>query len=209
MRQVVRWRPLVSPRDRAQPDPTRWLPADFTPSANRYVVQRRPNLRRLPRWKRPDQEGAGADELARPLVARANAARARPRDGRERARRSSSRGSGSSATASSSREMWRRERPAIAWRAIYHELKRLEFRGEVRRGYFVRGLSGAQFALPEAVEMLRSTTPDETRRPIVMTASDPANVFVAADAAGSGARCIRAPAQPRRAARHDRRRRRA
>src|SRR5262249_17873443 len=61
-RQVVRWRPLVSPRDRAQPDPTRWLPADFTPSANRYVVQRRPNLRRLPRWKRPDkgpQEATG------------------------------------------------------------------------------------------------------------------------------------------------------
>src|SRR5262249_19524389 len=55
MRQVIQWRPLVSPRDRNQPDPTRWLPADFTPSANRYVVQRRPNLRRLPRWKRPDK----------------------------------------------------------------------------------------------------------------------------------------------------------
>ncbi|HEY7394548.1 MAG TPA: DEAD/DEAH box helicase, partial [Gemmatimonadaceae bacterium] len=55
MRQVVRWRPLISPRDRNQPDPTRWLPADFTPSANRPIVQRRPNLRRLPRWKRPDK----------------------------------------------------------------------------------------------------------------------------------------------------------
>jgi ATP-dependent Lhr-like helicase len=75
------------------------------------------------------------------------------------------------------REMWRRERPAIAWRAIYHELKRLEFRGEVRRGYFVRGLSGAQFALPEAVEMLRGVTSGEEASPIVMTLTDPANVF--------------------------------
>src|SRR6185436_19661576 len=57
LRQVVRWRPLVTPRDKAQPDPTRWLPADFAPSADRYVVQRRPNLRRLPKWKRPDKEG--------------------------------------------------------------------------------------------------------------------------------------------------------
>ena len=54
-----------------------------------------------------------------------------------------------------SRDWWRRERPAVGWREIYHELKRLEFRGEVRRGYFVAGLAGAQFALPEAVEMLR------------------------------------------------------
>ena len=39
----------------------------------------------------------------------------------------------------------------MEWRAIYHELKRLEFRGDVRRGYFVAGHAGAQFALPEAV----------------------------------------------------------
>ena len=63
MRQVIRWRPLVSPRDRTQPDPTRWLPADFTPSANRHVVQRRPNLRRLPRWKRPGQVAGGIDAI--------------------------------------------------------------------------------------------------------------------------------------------------
>jgi ATP-dependent Lhr-like helicase len=75
------------------------------------------------------------------------------------------------------REIWRRERPAIGWRAIYHELKRFEFRGEVRRGYFVRGLSGAQFALPEAVEMLRAEDANTARGTVVITASDPANVF--------------------------------
>jgi ATP-dependent Lhr-like helicase len=74
--------------------------------------------------------------------------------------------------------MWRRERPAIAWRAIYRELKRLEFRGEVRRGYFVRGLSGAQFALPEAVETLRAIR----RRPangelVLVAAADPLNLL--------------------------------
>ena len=56
LRHVVRWRPFVSARMRNQPDPTRWLPADYSPSTNRPVVQRRPNLRRLPKW-RPPTEG--------------------------------------------------------------------------------------------------------------------------------------------------------
>jgi ATP-dependent Lhr-like helicase len=76
-----------------------------------------------------------------------------------------------------SREVWRRERPSVGWRSIYRELKRFEFRGEVRRGYFVRGLSGAQFALPEAVEMLRAEPPPGEHGSVVMTAADPANVF--------------------------------
>jgi ATP-dependent Lhr-like helicase len=176
LRLVVRWRPMVSPRDRTQPDPTRWLPADFTPSANRYVVQRRPNLRRLPRWQRPDQEGAeptnwpGRWSLVRaprvlgPEVDESAWAEMIARQWLDR-------------YGIVAREMWRRERPVIAWRAIYRELKRLEFRGEVRRGYFVRGLSGAQFALPEAVEMLRGVVSTESAPPVVMTATDPANVF--------------------------------
>ena len=176
LRLVVRWRPMVSPRDRAQPDPTRWLPADFTPSANRYVVQRRPNLRRLPRWHRPDQEGAeptnwpGRWSLVRvprvlgPEVDESAWAEMIARQWLDR-------------YGVVAREMWRRERPVIGWRAIYRELKRLEFRGEVRRGYFVRGLSGAQFALPEAVEMLRGVASSEGAAPVVLTASDPANVF--------------------------------
>jgi ATP-dependent Lhr-like helicase len=175
MRAVVRWRPFVNPRDRNQPDPTRWLPADFEPSANRYVVQRRPNLRRLPKWKRPDkvapEEGGwpGRWSLVRaprvlgPEIDESAAGELVARQWLER-------------YGIVSREMWRRERPGVEWRAIYRELKRLEFRGEVRRGYFVRGLSGAQFALPEAVELLRSNE-ETTAAPVVMTASDPANVY--------------------------------
>jgi ATP-dependent Lhr-like helicase len=76
-----------------------------------------------------------------------------------------------------SRDWWRRERPAVGWREIYHELKRLEFRGEVQRGYFVAGLAGAQFALPDAVEMLRVPVPEGVEEIVVMSASDPANVY--------------------------------
>jgi ATP-dependent Lhr-like helicase len=66
-----------------------------------------------------------------------------------------------------------------SWRAIYRELKRLEMRGDVRRGYFVEGLAGAQFALPEVVERLRLATEDAERAEapvVVLAASDPANV---------------------------------
>ncbi len=41
------------------------------------------------------------------------------------------------------------------WRVLYEVLTRLELAGEVRRGYFAEGLSGAQFALPEAVDQLQ------------------------------------------------------
>jgi ATP-dependent Lhr-like helicase len=67
----------------------------------------------------------------------------------------------------------------VSWRAIYRELKRLEFRGEVRRGYFVKGLGGAQFAMPDAVEWLRTVAGEDqtTANFVVMAASDPANVY--------------------------------
>jgi ATP-dependent Lhr-like helicase len=78
-----------------------------------------------------------------------------------------------------SRDWWRRERPPVSWRSIYRELKRLEFRGEVRRGYFVKGLGGAQFALPDAVEWLRAVAAEDPSAQgfVVMAASDPANVY--------------------------------
>ena len=57
LREVIRFRPLLPGNRRDDPDPTRWLPADFSPSPGRPVVQRRPNLRRLPKWRRPDLPG--------------------------------------------------------------------------------------------------------------------------------------------------------
>lgn len=64
---------------------------------------------------------------------------------------------------------------AWEWSAIYQEMQRLEMRGEVRRGYFVQGLPGVQFALPEVVERLRSAMDDEAL--VLLNACDPANLY--------------------------------
>ena len=48
---------------------------------------------------------------------------------------------------------------------LYAELGNLELLGTARRGYFVEGLGGAQFALPGAVERLRSLPGDRRLLP--------------------------------------------
>jgi ATP-dependent Lhr-like helicase len=60
--------------------------------------------------------------------------------------------------------------------ALYPELSQLETLGIARRGYFVEGLGGAQFALPGAVERLRSAPAGETA-PVVLSAVDPAQPY--------------------------------
>jgi ATP-dependent helicase Lhr and Lhr-like helicase len=66
--------------------------------------------------------------------------------------------------------------------AVYAELKALETLGLCRRGYFVEGLGGAQFALGGAVERLRELRPseDEDAEPLVLAAADPAQPYGAA-----------------------------
>jgi ATP-dependent Lhr-like helicase len=49
-----------------------------------------------------------------------------------------------------------RERIPIPWRDVARACRTLEARGEVRGGRFVAGFDGEQYALPEAVTMLRS-----------------------------------------------------
>jgi len=49
--------------------------------------------------------------------------------------------------------------------AVYGQLRALETLGVCRRGYFVEGLGGAQFALPGAVERLRELRPREDEEP--------------------------------------------
>jgi ATP-dependent helicase Lhr and Lhr-like helicase len=60
--------------------------------------------------------------------------------------------------------------------SIYGELQNLELLGTARRGYFVEGLGGAQFALPGAVERLRSL-PRSDGSLLVLGATDPANPY--------------------------------
>ncbi len=59
---------------------------------------------------------------------------------------------------------------------MYPVLKALEDAGRVRRGYFVAGLGGAQFAVPGAVDRLRAyREPDG--KVVVLAATDPANAY--------------------------------
>ncbi len=62
----------------------------------------------------------------------------------------------------------------------YRVLRSMEEAGQVRRGYFVEGLGGAQFALPGAVDRLRALSGEATGAgapPVVLAATDPANPF--------------------------------
>ena len=64
--------------------------------------------------------------------------------------------------------------------AVYGELKDLETIGVCRRGYFVEGLGGAQFALAGAVERLRELRAEDEPEPLVLAAADPAQPYGAA-----------------------------
>ena len=64
---------------------------------------------------------------------------------------------------------------------MYSELRALETLGLCRRGYFVEGLGGAQFALGGAVERLRELREaEENAAPVVLPAADPAQPYGAA-----------------------------
>jgi ATP-dependent helicase Lhr and Lhr-like helicase len=64
--------------------------------------------------------------------------------------------------------------------AVYDVLKALEESGRIRRGFFVDGLGATQFALPAAVDLLRSlrnaAQPDRAEL-VTMAATDPANPY--------------------------------
>ncbi len=70
-----------------------------------------------------------------------------------------------------------RETADVPWRELARCYRTLEARGEIRGGRFVAGMSGEQFALPEAVERLRETrrSPADPRL-LVISAADPLNL---------------------------------
>jgi len=86
-----------------------------------------------------------------------------------------------------SRGLLSAEAAAPAWGDLVREFKRLELLGEVSRGYFIKGLQGEQYGLPEAIDLLRDCRarrsdgqdlgylPDE---PVFwITSRDPANLY--------------------------------
>jgi ATP-dependent Lhr-like helicase len=75
------------------------------------------------------------------------------------------------------RKVLAREANAAPWRDLARVYRRLEARGEIRGGRFVAGMSGEQFASPEAVERLREIRRSASDgKVIVIAAADPLNL---------------------------------
>jgi len=80
------------------------------------------------------------------------------------------------------REAVRGEGHPGGFAGVYPVLRAMEESGRCRRGYFVAGLGGAQFALPGAVDRLRADRRDNYlngagKGAIVLAATDPANAY--------------------------------
>lgn len=73
-----------------------------------------------------------------------------------------------------SREVWASEAWSVPWSDVAGSLDRAEILGDVRRGYFVEGLSGLQYAAVWAIEDLRRE-PDAGATPVCLASADPAN----------------------------------
>ena len=88
------------------------------------------------------------------------------------------------ATGSSAARRWRRRDCPAGFGPLYRVLKEMEDAGQVRRGWFVDGLSGAQFALAGALDRLRAARWEEVPVEgfgaddvVVLAAADPANAY--------------------------------
>ena len=75
------------------------------------------------------------------------------------------------------RRLLDRESFPITWYELGRIYRRWEARGEIRGGYFVGGVSGEQFATPEAIGLLRSIRKMSPNGELVtLSAADPLNL---------------------------------
>jgi ATP-dependent Lhr-like helicase len=75
------------------------------------------------------------------------------------------------------RRVLERESLPITWYELGRIYRRWEARGEIRGGYFVGGVSGEQFALPEAIGLLRSIRRSSSNGGLItLSAADPLNL---------------------------------
>jgi ATP-dependent Lhr-like helicase len=75
------------------------------------------------------------------------------------------------------RRLLERESFPVTWYELGRIYRRWEARGEIRGGYFVGGVSGEQFALPEAIGLLRSIRKSASNRGLItLSAADPLNL---------------------------------
>jgi ATP-dependent helicase Lhr and Lhr-like helicase len=76
-----------------------------------------------------------------------------------------------------SRRIAEKESLRVPWFELLRVFRRLEARGEVRGGYFVSGLSGEQFARPEAIGLLRTIRKAKLKGELIaISAADPLNL---------------------------------
>ena len=75
------------------------------------------------------------------------------------------------------RDLLRRELFLPRWRDVLIALRRMEARGEIRGGRFAEAFRGEQFALPEALDLLRAVRREkEDRASVEIGAADPLNL---------------------------------
>jgi ATP-dependent Lhr-like helicase len=75
------------------------------------------------------------------------------------------------------RDLLVRETLTVPWRDVLWALRRMEARGTIRGGRFVNGFSGEQYAVPEAIEVLRSVRKSQRNGEVVrISAADPLNL---------------------------------
>ncbi len=75
------------------------------------------------------------------------------------------------------RRLLERESFPVTWYELGRIYRRWEARGEIRGGYFVGGISGEQFGLPEAIGLLRSVRKaSRSNELIALSAADPLNL---------------------------------
>jgi ATP-dependent Lhr-like helicase len=75
------------------------------------------------------------------------------------------------------RDLRAREAMTVPWREVLWALRRMEARGTIRGGRFVSGFTGEQYAVPEAVDALRSVRKLERKgESIRLSAADPLNL---------------------------------
>ncbi len=76
------------------------------------------------------------------------------------------------------RALLERENNLPPWRELLYLYRRLEARGNIRAGRFVSGFTGEQFALPEAVAMLRKHRKEKpSGNHLSLAAADPLNLL--------------------------------
>jgi ATP-dependent Lhr-like helicase len=75
------------------------------------------------------------------------------------------------------RRLLERETLSASWYELGRIYRRWEARGEIRGGYFIGGISGEQFALPEAIGLLRSIRKAPLKGELItLSAADPLNL---------------------------------